>query len=357
MATGWNSLYTATGHIGLKRYADNSQAESVLSVSGARQHKEDPLSGAFLCRVPTSAAAIVMMTAPIILPSISPEIVSLDLGGFTLTLRWYSCAYIVGFLIGWFWFVRLMHNRAIWSGCQPPMPASHVESLLTWNILAIILGGRLGYVVFYNPLHYLVSPWEIVMIWQGGMSFHGAFAGLILATVIFCRRHAYPLASISDAIAIVVTPGLGLGRVANFINMELYGRPTTSPLGVVFPQGPAAECPPDWIGLCSRHPTQLYEALLEGAVLGALLYWLATRCSWLLRPWRTAAMFFCGYGCIRFLVEFLRQPDMQFITAMNPNGYIINLGMFGGLTMGQLLSLPMILTGLGLFWHARGCRA
>ncbi|MCY4259217.1 MAG: prolipoprotein diacylglyceryl transferase [Rhodobacteraceae bacterium] len=289
-----------------------------------------------------------MMTeTAIILPYINPEIVSLDLGVFTLTLRWYSCAYIVGFLIGWFWFVRLMRKREIWPDGTAPMPARHAESLLTWNIIGIILGGRLGYVSFYNPLYFLGSPWEIVMIWNGGMSFHGAFIGLILATILFCRRNGYPLGSVSDAIAIVVTPGLGLGRVANFINAELYGRPTTSLFGVVFPWGPASGCPPGWSGLCTRHPTQLYEALLEGAVLGILLYWLATRRFWLQQPWRIAGMFFFGYGSMRFLVEFLRQPDMQFITAENPAGTIIDLGMLGGLTMGQLLSLPMI--GIGLF--------
>ncbi len=289
----------------------------------------------------------------IILPAINPEIIAIDLAGFTVSLRWYSCAYLVGFLIGWYWFVRLMRKPDLWPGGQPPMPARQVESLLTWNILGIIAGGRLGYVLFYNPLYFLSNPLEIVMLWHGGMSFHGAFAGLILATILFCRRNAYPLASISDAIAIVVTPGLGLGRLANFINMELYGRPTTSPFGVVFPSGSGAACPPDWPGLCTRHPTQLYQALLEGAVLGALLYILATRWSWLRQPWRIAALFFLGYGCMRFLVEFLRQPDAQFITATNPDGFIIRLGMAGGLTMGQLLSVPMILTGLALFWHAR----
>ena len=293
------------------------------------------------------------MTLAIQLPYISPEILSLDLEYFEINLRWYSLSYIFGFLFAWFWFVKLMQRPGLWPDHQPPIPPKEVEKLLTWNVIGIIVGGRLGYVLFYNPAYYLDWPQEIFMIWQGGMSFHGAFAGLIMATIWYCRSNDYSLASISDTISIVVTPGLALGRLANFINMELYGRPTESILGVIFSAGPGSYCPPEWTAVCARHPTQLYEAALEGLLLCGILCWLAFGRSWLVRPWSITSVFFFGYGLARFLVEFLRQPDMQFTSRDDPVGYAVQFGSLTGLTMGQLLSLPMILFGLYLFHHSR----
>jgi phosphatidylglycerol:prolipoprotein diacylglycerol transferase len=283
-------------------------------------------------------------------PDISPEVFSLTLFGMTFALRWYALAYIAGIVIGWRMVVGLLRRHALWRD-GAPMTAEQMERLLTWIILGIILGGRLGFVLFYQPGHYLTRPAEILRIWEGGMSFHGGFLGVVVATLLFCRREGVALLPTADALAVAAPPGLLLGRIANFINAELWGRPTTLPWGVAFPGDAAQDCP-GVVGICARHPSQLYEALLEGAVLGAVLLYLVYRRGWLKRPGQVFGLFLAGYGMARFAVEFVRQADAQFITPDNPLGHAVQLGALG-LTMGQLLSLPMIVLGLGLIWHAR----
>lgn len=278
-------------------------------------------------------------------PDLSPEIFTLHLGSFQFALRWYALAYIVGLLLG-LWIVRRAVTRpALWPQGRAPMGPDMAEALLTWVILGVIIGGRLGFVLFYQPEYYLANPAEILKLWQGGMAFHGGLIGVTVAGVLFCWRYKIPVVSVADCMALAVTPGLFLGRIANFINAELWGRPSTAPWAVIFPGYDAQSCPIDWAGACARHPSQLYEAGLEGLLLGLVIWFLATRRHWLRSPGRIAAVFFLGYGLARFTVEFFRQADAQFVTADNPWGHVIQLGHFG-LTQGQTLSLPMIALGI-----------
>ncbi|MEP5762845.1 MAG: prolipoprotein diacylglyceryl transferase [Litoreibacter sp.] len=284
-------------------------------------------------------------------PDISPEIFSVSLGGFELALRWYALAYIVGLIIAWRLVVDMMKRPSLWRNETPPMTPAMPEDLLTWIILGVVLGGRLGYVIFYQPSYYLSNPALILQVWEGGMSFHGGALGVIIAGSLFCWQHKLPVLSVGDAIAVSAPIGLLLGRLANFINAELWGRPTDLPWGVVFPGQAAQDCP-GIIGLCARHPSQLYEALLEGAVLGAVLLWLAYRRSGLRLPGTMIGTFMAGYGIARFTVEFFRQPDAQFVSAGNPLGLAWQIDGFG-ITQGQALSIPMIAIGLFFILRAR----
>lgn len=285
-------------------------------------------------------------------PNISPELFSIPIFGMEFALRWYALAYIAGILIGWRIAVAAVRRAPLWAGGTPPMAPQRVEDLLTWVILGIILGGRLGFVLFYQPAYYLANPGEILAVWQGGMSFHGGLLGVILAALAYCLKHGIPLRPAADMMALATPPGLFLGRVANFINAELWGRPTDLPWGVRFPGEAAQSCGQMLGEICARHPSQLYEALLEGLLLGAVLLWLAFRRGALKRPGRIAGIFIAGYGTARFLVEFVRQPDAQFVSAGNPLGLAWQIGGYG-LTMGQMLSLPMILIGFWLWASAR----
>lgn len=267
-----------------------------------------------------------------------------------MAIRWYALSYIVGFLLGWRWFIHFMKKPTLWPRDKPPLAPDQPEQLLTWIIIGVIIGGRLGYVTFYNFGYFLENPLEILKIWTGGMSFHGAFVGLIIGTILYCKKTNSHLGSVSDTISITVTPGLFLGRIANFINMELFGRPTHVSWGVIYPDGPASICPETWIGVCSRHPSQLYEAVLEGLLLCLILSYLVYRKGYFKVPWRTSGLFFAGYGLARVLVEFYREPDPQFLSEGNPYGYVIQFSEWGGITMGQLLSLPMVIVGLGLIF-------
>ena len=282
-------------------------------------------------------------------PDISPEIYSFEIFGLTLALRWYALAYIAGLLIGWRLILRLIATARLWPK-GAPMQAEQVERLLTWVILGVIIGGRTGFVLFYQPGYYLANPGQILRVWEGGMSFHGGFLGVVVATLIFCRREAIAMLSAADLMAVATPPGLLLGRIANFINAELWGRPTDLPWGVAFPSEAAQSCP-GVVGICARHPSQLYEAGLEGLVLGSLLLIIVWRRGWLARPGAVTGLFFAGYGAARFAVEFVRQPDAQFVTPGNPLGLAWQVGGYG-LTMGQALSLPMIAVGLYLIWRA-----
>jgi phosphatidylglycerol---prolipoprotein diacylglyceryl transferase len=289
-------------------------------------------------------------------PDISPDIFSFQIGGFTLALRWYALAYITGLILAWRWVVLLVNRPNLWAGNKPPMAARQVEDLLTWVILGVIIGGRLGFVLFYQPSYYLAYPMDIPKIWQGGMSFHGGFIGVTVAGIAYARRHKLPIASLGDSFAVTVAVGLFFGRVANFINAELWGRPTDVAWSVVFPGGQAQTCPEAWIGACSRHPSQLYEAGLEGLLLGAIMFFLAHRRGWLRTPGALIGMFFLIYGLSRSFIELFRQADGQFVSADNPFGHVIRFGTEAtswGLTMGQCLSLPMVLIGLFILWRTR----
>lgn len=294
------------------------------------------------------------MRALIPFPDISPEIFSVTIFGMELALRWYALAYIVGILLGWRLALRAVRTPRLWRDGAPVMSPSQIEDLLTWIIIGVILGGRLGYVLFYQPGYYLSNPGEILAVWQGGMSFHGGLLGVICAGLFYTWRHQIARLSAADVMALGVPPGLLLGRLANFINAELWGRPTDMPWGVAFPTAAAQDCPAV-AGLCARHPSQLYEAGLEGLLLGGLLIWLIWRRGALMRPGQVAGTFFAGYGVSRFFVEFFRQPDAQFISEGNPLGLAWHMGGYG-LTMGQILSAPMILLGLALILNARRIR-
>ncbi|HSG57101.1 MAG TPA: prolipoprotein diacylglyceryl transferase [Paracoccaceae bacterium] len=267
-------------------------------------------------------------------PNIDPALFTLTVGGFEFSLRWYALAYIAGLLLGWWLMVRLMKRPWFWPGGKAPMAPSKPEELLTWMIVGVILGGRLGYVLFYNPGHFLANPAEIIMVWQGGMSFHGGFIGVVLGLVLFTRKHRIPLLQAGDAVALSAPAGLFFGRLANFINGELWGRVSDVPWAMVFPHG----------GPEPRHPSQLYEAGLEGLLLGAVMWFLALRVGWLKRPGSVVGVFFIGYGLARSAVENFRQWDEHL-------GYVVEIGS-GGLTMGQILSLPMVLIGLGFIFNA-----
>ncbi|WP_184437045.1 prolipoprotein diacylglyceryl transferase [Roseospira goensis] len=253
-------------------------------------------------------------------PVIDP--VAVEIG--PLVVRWYALAYIAGLLLGWLYLRRL--------GRTPPavLTGDQADDFLVWATLGVVLGGRLGYVLFYNLPYYLAHPAEILMVWQGGMAFHGGLLGVIVALLLFCRRKGIPPLAMGDLVACVAPIGLFFGRLANFVNGELYGRPAPDlPWAMVFP---TADDQP-------RHPSQLYEAVLEGLVLFALLAVLWRVPAVRRRRGALTGVFLTGYGLARFAVEVVREPDAQL-------GYL-----FGLVTMGQVLSLPMIVAGLAfLAW-------
>jgi len=292
------------------------------------------------------------MLGAISFPNINPEIFSIELFGFNLALRWYALSYIVGIALGWFVIAATLKRPQLWPNDTAPMDKSYLEDLLTYIVIGVIAGGRLGYVLIYDPAHFVQNPWEIPMIWTGGLSFHGGFLGVIIAVTLFSRRKSVPLPQLSDVIALAATPAILLVRCANFINGELWGRPTDVPWGVIFPSAAAQDCPEITEILCARHPSQLYEAALEGLLLGALLFYLAFRRGAFKMPWLMTGVFFFVYGTARFLVEFVRQPDAQFRGPDTPLGWALDFGEWG-LTMGQVLSTPMILIGLALIITAR----
>lgn len=275
-------------------------------------------------------------------PGIDPVIFTLELGGFAFSLRWYAVAYIVGLVLGWRYVAWLVGREELWRGA-PPMKPAEAEELLTWMVLGVILGGRLGFVLFYQPGYYLSNPSQIPAVWNGGMSFHGGMLGVSLGIVGWSRLRRRPLMQVADAVACAAPIGLLLGRIANFINSELWGRTTDVPWAVVFPNG----------GPLPRHPSQLYEAALEGVVLFLALWWLATRRGWLKTPGAIAGLFLVGYGAARTVVELFRQPDAFYQSGTNPLGLAWQWGPQEGLTMGQILSIPMILAGLAILVAAR----
>ncbi|MBI1417830.1 MAG: prolipoprotein diacylglyceryl transferase [Limimaricola sp.] len=294
------------------------------------------------------------MFAAIPFPNVSPEVFTISLFGMHFPLRWYALAYITGIVIGWRIALMALNRPRLWPGEAAPMTPLQLENLMTWIIVGIIAGGRLGYVILYKPAYYLSHPVEIPILWEGGMSFHGGFLGVAVAILIYTRVQKLRLGSVADLIALATPPGLMLGRIANFINGELWGRQTDLPWGVIFP-GEAAQSCATLAGPCARHPSQLYEAALEGLLLGTLLLVMAFRRGALKKPWLIAGTFFAAYGAIRFALEFVRQPDAQFQGPGNPLGLAFQWHGYG-LTMGQALSLPMVLVGLAVVMAARRAR-
>ena len=295
------------------------------------------------------------MIAAIPFPNINPILWSIDVGSFSLAIRWYALAYISGFLLAWWWANRAICNKQLWADGTAPMTQKNIEDFLTWAIIGVILGGRLGWVFFYSQGAWLEEPTMIYKVWEGGMSFHGGILGIMVVTILFTQKYTIPILPFSDILALGAPIGLGLGRLANFINAELWGRPTTKAWGVVFPNTP--DCPLTWLELtCARHPSQIYEAILEGVVLFVVISYLAFRRGWLKNSGALAGIFFIGYGAARFIVEFFRQGDAQFTSLTNPWGHVLRLGESAesiGFTMGQLLSLPMIALGLTFLFYAR----
>ncbi len=294
------------------------------------------------------------MFAAIPFPNISPEIFSISLFGFTLALRWYALGYIVGIVIGWWVAIQAIKRLPLWRDDTPALTRDQIEDLLTWVIIGVIAGGRIGYVLFYGDGQFRDDPLSIFRIWDGGMSFHGGFIGVCVAVIISARRYEAALGDVANILALTATPAIFLVRIANFINAELWGRATDLPWGVKFPSmcvDPARQlCTTvgDWFYYGdepARHPSQLYEAGLEGLLVGSIIMYLAFKRGWLKRKWSLVAVFLMGYGLSRFMVEFVRQPDAQFTNIDNPIGWAYDFGTWG-LTQGQALSIPMILGGL-----------
>lgn len=256
--------------------------------------------------------------------NLSPEIVRFSLFGLQLQVRWYGFFYVLSFILGYFLYRFNLRIRKV------EMNKDQYESAIFHVMLGVIIGGRIGYILFYNFLFYLYHPLAIFSVWEGGMSFHGGALGVIIAGIIFCRRYNYSFLSLADPAVPLVTIGLGLGRLGNFINGELFGKPTSLPWAMIFPDSDGVP----------RHPTQIYEMFLEGLVLTVVA-------QYLLRKTRKPGIVFWSfiglYGIFRFMVEFVREPDiLEFYTKF---GYI-----FGFMPIGQFLSLLMIIaSGIGLY--------
>ncbi|MAR04496.1 MAG: prolipoprotein diacylglyceryl transferase [Planktomarina sp.] len=306
------------------------------------------------------------MTLLIPFPDISPVIFSIpipvwtfswdaqnySLGGFDLAIHWYALAYVFGILFA-SWLIRQTIRRpALWPQNTPALTEKNLDDLMSWMVIGIIVGGRMGYVLFYKPQIYLADPIAALRIFDGGMSFHGGFLGVIFAGVAFCWKHQISIPRMADIIAISAPAGLLFGRLSNFINGELWGRETNLPWGVIFPGVDAQTCANAISGFCARHPSQLYEALGEGLILGSVLLYLVFRTQALRFTGLLTGIFVSCYGFTRFLVEIVRQPDAHFQSLENPIGFAIQFGKLG-LTMGQILSLPMIFIGLWLVYRAR----
>ena len=253
-------------------------------------------------------------------PAIDPVLIHIG----PLAVRWYALAYIVGIIAGWFYARTIIASPRLWGG-PAPFSLLDFDDFVVWVTLGIILGGRTGYVLFYNLPHFAAHPIDIFELWNGGMSFHGGVAGCVVAVVLFARHRGISMLSLGDVTTAVAPIGLFLGRIANFINGELWGRPTDVPWAMIFPNG----------GPIPRHPSQLYEATLEGVVLFIVLGALV-RAGALKRPGIVTAAFMIGYGIARIVCEFFREPDIQL-------GFL-----WGGLTMGMSLCLPLMLGGIAI---------
>ena len=263
---------------------------------------------------------------PLSFPILDP--IAFSIGPFAI--RWYALAYVAGLLGGWFYAKRLAAKTELWSPLRQPKPTD-IDDLIVWVALGVVLGGRVGYVLFYNFSAYLQNPLEALAVWHGGMSFHGGFLGAVLALVLFARSRGLNALAMLDMAAVVTPIGLFFGRIANFINGELWGRPAPDfPYAVVFPHA----------GPLPRHPSQLYEAFGEGLVLFIIMAFAARKFGFK-RPGLLGGIFVLGYAVARIVCEFFREPDAQL-------GFLFGSsveGLGGGITMGILLSIPMALVG------------
>jgi phosphatidylglycerol:prolipoprotein diacylglycerol transferase len=266
-------------------------------------------------------------------PNINPILIQIG----PLAVHWYGVGYIVGILFAWWYAKRLAANARLWPDGILPMKPEDLDDFVVWAAIGVVLGGRTGYVLFYDLPRYIAHPLDIVAVWQGGMSFHGGLLGVVLAMTLFSLKRGIRTWSLFDVVAAGVPVGLGLVRVANFINAELWGRATVAPWGVIFCndriQQAQALCP---AGMIPRHPSQIYEALLEGVVLFLVLRILTHSRLKLKTPRFVGGAFVCGYGLSRIFVEFFREPDQQL-------GYLLYTNW---LTMGMILSSPMVLAGI-----------
>jgi phosphatidylglycerol:prolipoprotein diacylglycerol transferase len=286
-----------------------------------------------------------MIQALLPFPQIDPVLV--HLGPFPI--RWYALAYIAGILAGWWGVVRVLRQKKLWAAPpfsgRPPATEDDIGDLVVWTILGVIIGGRLGWVLIYGtvlcsvtpqyaafcdglPMGFMTDPIRIIAAWDGGMSFHGGLLGVVLAVWLFCRRRKLKMLSVADLVCAFAPIGLFFGRLANFVNGELWGRPSDAPWAMVFPRDPYH---------LARHPSQLYEAALEGLALLVIMQIALRVFGAHRRPGLLSAIFFLGYGTFRFICEFFREPDTQFI---------------GPVSMGMALSIPVWLTAGALFWLA-----
>ncbi|SOC85018.1 phosphatidylglycerol:prolipoprotein diacylglycerol transferase [Ensifer adhaerens] len=270
--------------------------------------------------------------AAIAFPGFNP--IAFELG--PLKVHWYGIGYVVSIMLGWFYARRLIANGNLWRGGQAPINAQQLDDFVLYAAIGIVVGGRVGYALFYDLPNVIADPMRFFRVYDGGMSFHGGFLGTTIAMILFARVHKIAVWSLFDIVSIVAPIGLGIVRVANFINGELWGRVTDVPWAVIFPTG----------GPFPRHPSQLYEAGLEGIVLLSVLSLLAYGPKLLKIPGFITGFFVCGYGLSRITGEFFREPDAQL-------GYLYG----GWLTMGMLLSLPMVAAGLWAIWRARRAAA
>jgi phosphatidylglycerol---prolipoprotein diacylglyceryl transferase len=261
-------------------------------------------------------------------PGIDPVIVNLG----PLSLHWYGLGYVAGIMFAWWYGKRLVGNMRLWRDNVPPMETLDLDDFVLWAALGIVLGGRIGHILFYDFTRYAADPVSIFYVWNGGMSFHGGFLGMVIAMILFSRRRAINVWSMFDVIACAAPVGLGLVRLANFINSELWGRVTDVSWGVIFPNG----------GPLPRHPSQIYEAALEGLVLFIAMRLLSHSFFKLKTPGFIAGAFVTLYGLFRIVIETVRQPDVQL-------GFLAG----GWLTMGMLLSMPMIAAGLWAMLRAK----
>ncbi|MDM9628814.1 prolipoprotein diacylglyceryl transferase [Rhizobium sp. S152] len=275
--------------------------------------------------MPTVANLLAIMP----FPNIDP--IAFSIG--PLAVHWYGLAYVAGIMLGWYYARLIAGNDSLWPGNQSPITKAQLDDFIVWVALGIVLGGRIGYILFYDLGAIIENPIRAIQIWNGGMSFHGGLTGTTIAMLIFARRNSIPIWSLFDIVAAVVPIGLFCGRIANFINGELWGRLTDVPWAVVFPTG----------GPFARHPSQLYEAGLEGVVLVLVLALMIYVLRALKTPGFISGVFVCGYAMSRIFVEFFREPDAQL-------GYLLGTNW---LTMGMVLSSPMILLGIWAMVRAR----
>lgn len=274
------------------------------------------------------AESLTWRLALIDFPNIDP--VAFSIGPFAV--RWYALAYIAGLLFAVWYAHRIVSTPTLWEGETPTATPQQIDDIFVWIILGVVLGGRIGYVLFYNPLQYFSNPLAMLRVWEGGMSFHGGFLGVVVALSLYARKIGTTLDRLLDLGAVTAPVGLGLGRLANFINGELYGRASGVSWAIIFPNDP------DQV---PRHPSQLYEAALEGVILFFAVYFATHYFKALGRPGRASGIFALSYGLSRIFVEFFREPDTQL-------GYF-----FGFVTMGMILSLPLVAVGIWLLFRSR----